>query len=140
MSNRVYLDTDIIFDFIDERAPHFNDSLDLFNLIGEGRVVGHVSPLIFSNLYYIIRKQKNAVFARDVLVRLQSLLTIVTIDEKIVGLALASGFKDFEDAIQYYSAVENRIPCLVTRNKKDYQGAGITICTAKEYVQLGKFE
>lgn len=136
MSNRAYLDSDVIFDFIDEREPHFKDALQVFNLIDEGRIIGHVSPLIFSNIYYIVRKQKNAGFARDVLVRLKSLLKIVPIDEKIINMALASSFKDFEDAIQYFSAIENKIPYLITRNKKDYSDTGITICNAREYLQL----
>ena len=139
MSNKVYLDTDIIFDFISEREPFFEDALELFSLIDEGKITGYVSPLIFSNIYYIVRKQKTAGFARNVLINLKTILKIVSIDEKIITLALASNFKDFEDAIQYFAAIEHKIPYLITRNKKDFQETGIIICNAKEYLSIRNF-
>jgi predicted nucleic acid-binding protein len=53
-------------------------------------------------------------------------------------LALASDFNDFEDAIQYYTAKEGGIDYLLTRNKKDYKRAGITVMTAEEYLEIFK--
>jgi len=63
-------------------------------------------------------------------------LSIIVIDESIVHLALDSDFSDFEDALQYFSAKENKIPAIITRNTKDYKTAsGIKILTAKEFLQ-----
>ena len=70
------------------------------------------------------------------LARLKALLHILTINEKTIELALSSGFKDFEDAIQYYSALEENLEYLVTRNKEDYKHSGIIICNAKEYLAI----
>ena len=49
---------------------------------------------------------------------------------------MSSGFKDFEDAIQYYSALESNLDYLITRNKKDYIESGLNICSAKEYLAI----
>lgn len=112
------------------------DALGLFTLIEENKVKGYVSPLFFSNLFYIMRKQESNKFAIQVLTRLKALLNILTINEKMVGLALSSDFKDFEDAIQYYSALEGNVNYLITRNKIDYKESGMIICTAKEYLAI----
>jgi predicted nucleic acid-binding protein len=101
-------------------------------------VKGFVSPLIFANLFYILRKIENSKFAIQVLTRLKAILHVLTIDEKIVELALSSGFKDFEDAIQYYSALESNLEYILTRNKKDYIESGLIVCTAKEYLAIRK--
>ncbi|MBN1578692.1 MAG: hypothetical protein JW913_19165 [Chitinispirillaceae bacterium] len=61
---------------------------------------------------------------------------MVTIDERIIDLALSSGYRDFEDAIQYYSALEAGLQFLLTRNKKDYIESDLIICTAREYLAL----
>lgn len=133
--DKLFIDSDIILDLIQEREGH-KDAKQLFTLIEENKVKAYVSPLIFSNLFYILRKQESNKFAMNVLARLKALLHISTINEKIIELALSSGFKDFEDAIQYYSALEENLNYLITRNKEDYKHSGIIICNAKEYLAL----
>ncbi len=64
------------------------------------------------------------------------MLKILTIDEIIVELALSSEFKNFEDAIQYYTAIENAVEILITRNIKDYKQADIPVRTADEFITL----
>jgi len=51
-------------------------------------------------------------------------------------LALNSEFDDFEDAIQYFSALQNEIEILLTRNLKDYKKAQITVLTAQDFINL----
>jgi predicted nucleic acid-binding protein len=133
--DKIFIDSDIILDLIQERE-NYSDALQLFTLIEENKVLGYVSPLIFANLYYILRKQESGRFALQVLIRLKALLNILTVNDKIIELALSSGFKDFEDAIQYYSALEENLEYLITRNKEDYKKPGIIICTAREYLSI----
>ena len=83
-----------------------------------------------------MRKGYSKQFAVQVLTRLKALVRILSINEKTIELALSSGFKDFEDAIQYYSALEAKLKYLITRNKADYKKSGIIICTAKEYLSI----
>jgi predicted nucleic acid-binding protein len=135
MTDKVFIDSDIILDLIQERE-NYADAVKLFSLIEENKVAGFISPLIFANLFYILRKQESSRFALQVLARLKTLLHILTINEKIIELALSSGFKDFEDAIQFYSALEANLGYLITRNKADYKKTGMIICDAREYLAL----
>jgi len=57
------------------------------------------------------------------------------VDEKIISLALNSDFRDFEDAIQYYCAVENKIKMILTRNLSDFKKSAIPVATAEEFVK-----
>jgi predicted nucleic acid-binding protein len=136
--NRLFIDSDIILDLVQKREPHFGPAVELFTQIERNKALGFVSPLIFSNLYYILRKVESRRFALDILLRLKALLTILTINEKIIELSLSSSFIDFEDAVQYYAALENNIDYLITRNKRDYKESGSIICSAKEYIALQK--
>ena len=132
----IFIDTDIILDLIQKREPYYKDAIRLFSLVEEKQVVGYVSPLIFANLYYILRKTDSKLFAIQTLVRLKALVRVITLDEKIIELALSSGFKDFEDAIQYYAALGVKLKYLITRNKADYKESGIIVCTAREYLSI----
>ena len=69
----------------------------------------------------IVYRKKNgnkANEARKVLIKVKLLVKILPLDKKILELALSSDFKDFEDAIRYYTALENKLEIIITRNKK----------------------
>ncbi|MCL6613560.1 MAG: PIN domain-containing protein [Firmicutes bacterium] len=136
MTEKIYLDADIILDLLAERVPFHAPAVRLFSLIETGEIKGHVSPLIFANLYYLLRKLKSGHEARIILTQLKLLLTVLPINERIIELALHSNFNDFEDAIQYYTAIENNISILITRNKSDYKHTEITVCDADEYLKI----
>ncbi|MBD3345289.1 MAG: PIN domain-containing protein [Chitinivibrionales bacterium] len=136
MIKKIYIDSDIILDLLQVRHPFHDDAFSLFAQIENGIVKGFVSPLVFSNLFYILRKDGNNKSAVDSLIRLKMLLKIVSIGEKIIELALTSSFNDFEDAIQYFTAIECKADCLITRNKKDYKNADIPVLFPDECLKL----
>lgn len=138
MKQKVYVDCDIILDLLTERPPFYHPAAQLFTLIEKEKIQGFVSPLVFANLFYILRKLKSNQEARKILSKLKLIVTVLPIDEKIVELALNSEFNDFEDALQYYTAVENEIEIILSRNKKDYRSSQITIYTADEYLKILK--
>lgn len=57
------------------------------------------------------------------------------VDDKTLDLALSSDFKDFEDGIQYYTAIEKNLKILLTRNLKDFKAAEISVMTAEQYLK-----
>jgi predicted nucleic acid-binding protein len=138
MKKKIFVDTDVILDLLAQREPYYPYAAELFTLIDSGEIKAYVSPIIFSNLHYILRKQTNKESALKSLLKLKLLVSILPVNEKIIELALASDFPDFEDAIQFYVAKENDIACLLTRNKKDFAKADITVMTPEELLNLAK--
>jgi len=131
---RVFIDCDICLDLLSERAPHYGPAALLFTLSDKGKIKIYVSSLIFSNLHYLLGKQFSQKDARRILNQFKVLVNVVAVDDKIIDLALSSDFKDFEDAIQYFAAIENNINILLTRNLKDYRQARISIMTAEDFL------
>lgn len=122
--------------FWPKESPSIDFCAELFSLVEKGKIHAFVSPLIFSNLYYLLRKLKSKEIARKSLCKLKLLVKILPVDEKTIELALLSEFDDFEDAIQYYTAKGNNIRYLITRNGKHYKKSDITVCTAEEYIKI----
>lgn len=126
----VFLDTDVIIDYITDRKPFSDKAEKVFALIENKKIKGHTSSLCFSNLYYLIRQQMTRTKAISLLKDLASLLNILKVDEDSILLALNSNFKDFEDAIQYYIANDYKsIDVIVTRNIKDYKHSELPVMT-----------
>jgi len=136
MKERVFVDTDIIYDVLANRVPFYSPAAQLLSLADEGKITMTVSALSFTNIHYLISKQLSGEKAKQVLRTFKVLIQIAPIDEKIIDLALNSDFKDFEDAIQYYCALESECQVLLTRNLKDYKTAKIPVMTAKDYIHL----
>ncbi len=135
---RIFIDADIILDLLTQREPFYPFAAELFSLIEIGKIEAYSSPIIFTNIHYILRKLQSKTKAISNLQKLRTLICILPIDEKIIDLALASDFKDFEDAIQYYVSIDNNIDYLITRNIKDYKNATINILTAQDFLNLYK--
>lgn len=131
---RVFVDTDVILDLLLPRPAFLPEASRLFALIQNGQIEACTSPLVFSNLFYILTKELSSEGAIQALRKLRVLLRVLPVDAQMIDLALASSFKDFEDAVQYYAAISAHLDALVTRNKKDYRSAKIPILTAAECV------
>lgn len=132
---RLFIDTDICLDLLSQREPHYEFAAIVFSKADQQQLSLCVSALTFANLNYLLTKQYSAPLARKILSTLKTLVTTLPIDDKIVELSLASDFRDFENAIQYYSCIQHTITTLLTRNTRDYKKAGITIMTAEEFLK-----
>lgn len=132
---KVFVDTDIILDLLANRNPFYKHAAILFSESDKGNIELYVSSLSFSNLNYILSKQYSPDQARKKLLKFKTLVTILAVNDKIVELALSSDFKDFEDGLQYFTATENGIKRLLTRNLKDYKAAEIIVMTAEQFLK-----
>jgi predicted nucleic acid-binding protein len=132
---RVFLDTDVCLDLLTERATFYRAAAQLFSIADRKELSIGVSSLSFSNIHYILRQEYSATESRRILSRFKSLVEVLSVDEKIVELALQSTFKDFEDALQYYTAIGNSMPLIVTRNLRDYKQSAIPVLTPESYLK-----
>ena len=133
--DKVFLDTDVILDLLTEREPHFEAAVELFLQIQDRTIQAYTSPVIIANIFYILNKHLGRQKAIQSLIKLKSLVKVLNCGDRVIELALSSDFKDFEDSIQYYTALENNIDILITRNVKNYKTANITISTPLEYIK-----
>lgn len=133
---KVFVDSDIVLDLLSGREPHYKYAAELFTMADENSIKIYVSSLTFANVNYISSKQLTAGQARKMLLKLKTIINVLAVNDKIIELALASDFHDFENAIQYNTAIENGISTLLTRNLKDYKKADIAIMTAQQYLNI----
>lgn len=132
---KLFVDSDIILDLLAEREPHYIHAARLFTLIDQNKIIGYTSPLIFANLHYLLKKHTTNLLALKNLRKLKTLINILPIDGRVIEQSLNSEFNDFEDAIQYFTAVNNGITLIITRNKIDYKRSKIDILTAEEFLK-----
>lgn len=134
MINKLLIDTNIIVDLLSKRKDFYQEVQELFTLADEQEIKLYISSLTFANTHYLLSRELNANEARKILIKFKLLVRILPLDDKLLDLALSSDFNDFEDAIQYYTALENNLNIIITRNKKDFKTSKLPVFTAKEYL------
>jgi predicted nucleic acid-binding protein len=134
--DKVLIDTDVILDFFFDRQPFSEHATKVFTLCELKIIQGYVTPVIFSNVYYLLRQTAKH---ENVIEKLSQLLTItdvLTMDKDVIMLALNSEFKDFEDALQNYAAANTGIiDAILTRNIKDFKHSKLGVLTPENYVK-----
>jgi len=135
--NNILIDTNIVIDLLAKRKDFYVEAAALFSLSDKNKLILSISALTFANTNYVLSRQRSENEARQILRKFKVLVEILPLDDKLIELALIDGtFSDFEDGLQYYSAIENKINVIITRNKKDFKNAKIPVLTAKEYLAI----
>ncbi len=129
----LFIDTDIILDFLGDRKPFSKFASQIFLEAHNGNFKIYTSSNSITTAYYMLGKTTTDKRARELIVDLLEFLTVIPITEKILNAALKSDFKDFEDAVQHYSALTNdKIKVIITRNLKDYKKSQLQVLSSEQ--------
>ena len=131
---RVFVDTDVCIDLLSGRKPFNIFAERLFSLAEKGQIEICISALSISNIHYVLQAQYRAKAPTLLIAQFRTIVTVLAVNDKIIDRAIASLFTDFEDAIQYNTAIENNLKILITRNIKDYKQAIIQVVTPEAYL------
>lgn len=133
---RILIDTDVILDFFLDREPFSRNAAELLSLCEKKVICGFVTPVIISNVYYILSQKAKQDKVIEKLKTLLLLIDILTVDKNVLLIALNSDFKDFEDALQNYAAeINGEIDTIITRNTKDYKKSRLVVLKPEEYLK-----
>ncbi len=134
MSKRLFIDTNVMLDLLGERAPFYEPIAKIATLSEKGIVTMVVSPISFATVNYFLSKFENSVIAREKLRKFSIISDICVLNEQTIEKGLNSSIKDFEDALQYFSATASESDIIITRNGKDFKKSLIPVMTADEFL------
>lgn len=132
---RVFLDTNVILDYLGRREPWYDDAATLFDWGAKGIIQLYAASMSFGTLSYLSRKVFSPQEYKTVINELCRYCLIAVVDKDNVLYAANSSFEDFEDAMQYSSAKKAKADIIVTRNPKDFLESDIPIMLPEELVQ-----
>ncbi|MDM8546202.1 PIN domain-containing protein [Candidatus Venteria ishoeyi] len=140
---KILFDINIILDVLLNRKDFVNLSATLLGFVENKRLEGYLCATSLTTIDYLIAKSLNRSQARIEIKKLLTLFQIAEVNHKVLRLSVESEFKDFEDAVQYYSAECLKLNGLVTRNLKDYKTATLPVYSPDELwhiIQTGKYD
>lgn len=133
---RVLIDTDVILDFFFDRKPFSDSAAKVLSLCESKEITGFITSVILSNAYYLLKQTSTHEKVVEKLSQLVMITEILTTDRSAIIQALNSDFRDFEDALQNYSAELNGdIDLIITRNTKDFKNSALGVMTPDNYLK-----
>lgn len=134
MKTRLFLDTNVMLDLLGERLPFYQPVAKIATLADQGQISLVVSALSYATVNYLLSKAKTREKAGEQLRNFKIISEICALDDTLIEKGLNSAFPDFEDALQYFSAVASGCHIIITRNGKDFKKSQLPVMTADEYL------
>jgi predicted nucleic acid-binding protein len=131
---KTFIDTNIFLDILCKREKFVDDALSIFDMAVDNQIELLISDLSIANIKYITRKEIPIDKFYDLIKTFRPIFTIVPLGADVIDKALDLRANDFEDALQYFSAVQANADCLVTRNIKDYGFAKIEVLNSQTFL------
>jgi predicted nucleic acid-binding protein len=133
---KIFVDTNVLIDLLARRAPFYEEAAILFSLADQKKIELSISSLTIANTSYTLLRQMDANKVKSTLRKLRMIVKVLPLDDRIIGLALNDEtFTDFEDGLQYFTAIENGQELLITRNLKDFKSSKLPTMTAKQFIK-----
>ena len=133
----IFMDTNVVIDFLANRQPFSLDAARLFNMSVEGKIKIYISAVSYNNIYYVLRQSLTNNATIKLLESLADITEITDVNDQVIRQSLKTDFKDYEDAIQYYSALTiPNVDFIVTRNTKDFKKSSLPVLTSIEAIAL----
>ena len=124
---RVLFDTNVLIDFLLDRAPFAESAADLLSRADRGQIQGLACADSFTTIFYLVQKAIGRDAARRHISSLLSVLDVAPVNRATLEHAAESGMRDFEDAVVVESARQANVDCIVTRNERDFAGSRVTV-------------
>lgn len=134
---RILLDTCIIMDAVQNRAPFAAGAKNIFRKAAMNRFIGCITAKASTDIYYLTHRCTHSdKDTRVILTKLFALFDVLDTAALDCKKAISSSAADYEDAVMIETAVSNGIDYIVTRNAKDYKASPIPVLSPDTFFQM----
>lgn len=131
---KIFLDTNVVLDLLGKREPFYEDTKLFLSLHSNGLARLQLAESSLGNLYHLVFNVYKLTYSEFTLSEFIKVCDILSTGKEVIYKSLISNFKDKEDALQYFTALENKCDFLITRDKKDFKNAEeIPVLSPKEF-------
>jgi predicted nucleic acid-binding protein len=133
--DKILIDTEVILDFFFDRQPFSEFATTIISWSEKKKIEGFITPMICNNVYYLLRQTAKHEKVMEKLSQLLTIVDVIQMDKQVIKSALTSDLKDFEDALQHFSAIQQGdINVILTRNITDFNKSKIGVMTPENYI------
>jgi predicted nucleic acid-binding protein len=131
---RLFLDANIIVSVLNKEYPLFTYSSRILSLADAKGTEVFTSPVCLAMAFYFAEKKSGTVVAKQKIQLLTERIKVSRIDAEIVSRSISDKkVKDFEDGLEYYSALHTKCDCIITEDVKDFYFADMEVLDSENF-------
>jgi len=135
---KIFLDANILVAVLNKEYPLFTYASRILSLSDSKGFQLFTSPICLAIAYYFAEKKSGTLVAGKKIAVLVSHLQIVTVSRETVLKTMANKqISDFEDGLEYYSAMDSGCEVIITEDKEDFYFSRIEVVGCREFVERG---
>ncbi|UJP65950.1 type II toxin-antitoxin system VapC family toxin [Mongoliitalea daihaiensis] len=134
MMDKLFLDTNVVIDLLGEREPFYESIAQIATLSDKEELCIVVSALTYSTVFYILSRFEGSEIVKEKIRKFKVISETSDLTNQVIDKALTSNFRDFEDALQYFCALNSGAGVIITRNGKDFKDSELPVMSPDEYL------
>lgn len=132
---RIFLDANILVTVVRNEYPRYGPCARVMSLADRSGFQVYTSPLCLAITFYFAEKKNGRKLAKKKMTLLVEKLKITKMDGSTVENAVKDKkVEDFEDGLQYYSALASKCEHIVTYDKGDFYFSRLEVLDAEEFL------
>jgi predicted nucleic acid-binding protein len=133
---KIFLDANILVAVLNKEYPVFTYAARILSLTGKKNIEVFTSPICLAIAFYFAEKKSGTAKAKEKIGLLASKISITETGKKAVQATLKNkSVHDFEDGLEYYSAIHAGCTHIITEDKNDFYFADLPVVTSEEFLK-----
>ncbi len=138
---KLFLDANILVSVLNKEYPLFSVTSRIISLSDRNNFVLCTSPVCLAIAFYFAEKKFKSVKAKNKIQLLCEHIHVTTVNESAVFKTLQTpAINDFEDGLEYYSAIESKCDCIITEDIDDFYFSKIEVLRSEEFFRKYLFK
>ena len=133
---KIFLDANVLIAVLNKEYPVFTYASRILSLAGRKNVELFTSPIFLAIAFYFAEKKSGAIKAKEKIALLVSKINIADTGKRAIQSTLKNkSVHDFEDGLEYYSALQAGCTHFITEDKSDFYFADIPVTNSEEFLK-----
>ncbi|TDQ15261.1 putative nucleic acid-binding protein [Algoriphagus boseongensis] len=132
---RIFLDANVLVSVLNKEYPLFPHSARILSLADQVQFQLFTSPICLAIAFYFAEKKSGTSLAKQKIQILSSKLQVSTVDKETVSKAISNPrILDFEDGLEYYSALQHDCEAIITEDPNGFYFSEIPIYDCRKFL------
>ena len=132
---KIFLDANILVAVLNKEYPLFSDASRILSLSDNKRFQLYTSPICLAIAFYFAEKKSGTTMARKKIALLISKIQISSTDtETVLNTIKNKQILDFEDGLEYFSALGSGCQLIITEDRDDFYFSKIEVLNCRQFM------
>lgn len=133
---KLFLDANILVSVLNKEYPFYTYTSRILSLADKSKFILYTSPVCLAIAFNFAEKKYKSVSAKKRIEILCEHINIAGVTKNTVMQSLQNhAVNDFEDGLEYYSAIENKCDCIITEDIDDFYFSKIEVISSENFFE-----